>query len=121
MQTLNAELLNSRSATATLESWCSTQRLAKEPKIVARHLAGAVKAATPEMNRLLETTDTSFGRVVASLEPYRTTISTRTLWNGQGAAPAALFEHRALLYTRDHQPFSEVVEIYQRHVLPAIK
>jgi chorismate-pyruvate lyase len=163
MQTLNTELLNSRSATATLETWCRDHRLASEPKIVARLVPGAAKATsaeqrarlqvadhgqvkyrrvelrcgdrilseadnwyvpgrlTPEMNRLLDTTNTPFGRAVASLEPYRKTISTRTLWNGQGAAPAALFEHRAVLYTRDHQPFSEVVEVYQRHVLPAGK
>ena len=31
--------------------------------------------------------------------------------------PAALFEHRAVLYTRDHKPFSEVSEVYQRQVL----
>ena len=31
--------------------------------------------------------------------------------------PDALFEHRAVLYTREHQPFSEVHEVYQRDVL----
>jgi chorismate-pyruvate lyase len=161
MQTLNAELLNSRSATATLEAWCRDHRLASEPKIVARLVPGAPKAPTAEqrarlkvsdrdevryrrvelrcgtetlseadnwyvpsrltadMNRLLETTDTPFGRAVAPLEPYRKTIDTRMLWSGKGPAPDALFEHRAVLYTRDHQPFSEVVEVYQREVLPA--
>jgi hypothetical protein len=33
------------------------------------------------------------------------------------AMPAALFEHRAMLYTRDHLPFAEVDEIYQRQIL----
>jgi hypothetical protein len=33
------------------------------------------------------------------------------------AIPAALFEHRALLYTRENRPFSEVREVYQRGVL----
>jgi chorismate-pyruvate lyase len=161
MQALNTELLSSRSATATLETWCRNHRLASEPKIVARQIPGATKAATadqrarlkvadqgqvkyrrvelkcgdrvlsiadnwyvpsrltPEMNQLLDTTDTPFGRAVQSLEPYRKTISTQTLWNGKGAAPSALFEHRAVLYTHDGQPFSEVVETYQRQVLPS--
>lgn len=160
MQALNTELLNSRSATATLETWCRDHHLASEPKIVARLVPGAVKAPsveqrarlkvserdevkyrrvelrcgeqtlseadnwyvpnrlTPEMNRLLETTDTPFGRAVAALEPTRQTISTTMLWNGEGAAPKALFEHRAVLFSRDRQPFSEVVETYQRQVLP---
>jgi chorismate-pyruvate lyase len=161
MQSLNTELLNSRSATATLETWCRVHRLASEPKIVARLVPGATRAPsaeqrarlnvterdevkyrlvdlrcgdqtlskaenwyvpsrlTAEMNRLLETTDTPFGRAVASLEPYRKTIATQMLWSGEGTAPSALFEHRAVLYTRDHQPFAEVVEVYQRQVLPA--
>ena len=31
--------------------------------------------------------------------------------------PAVLFEHRAVLYTRNHRPFSEVRERYQRDAL----
>src|SRR5690606_39006161 len=83
-----------------------------------------------------------FGRVVASLGTYRRTVSAVVLWTplpegwARGAAtgvggwddersgaagaltiPAALFEHRAVLYTRDHAPFSEVAETYQRAVL----
>ena len=161
MLRLNTELLNSRSATATLETWCRDHRLASEPKIVARLVPGAASTPSaeqrarlevsgndqvkyrqvdlrcgsqtlskaenwyvpsrlsPDMNRLLDTTDTPFGRVVASLEPYRKTIATRILWSGKGDAPGALFEHRAVLYSRDHKPFSEVVEVYQRQVLPA--
>jgi chorismate-pyruvate lyase len=88
---------------------------------------------TPEMNRLLETTATPFGRVVQALEPYRRTISAKVLWrplpegwerqereskpNGALAIPDALLEHRAVLYTRDHRPFSEVDEVYQRQLL----
>jgi len=66
---------------------------------------------TPEMNRLLETTETPFGRVVAPLEPYRRTFDVKTLW------PGALFEHDAIVYTREQKPFSEVHEIYQRPLL----
>ena len=177
IQTLNAEILGSRSATVTLENWCRSHQLAQEPRILARPVTGVSKAATaeqrqrlevteqeevkyrrvqlrcgpqvlseadnwyvparltPEMNRLLETTDTPFGRAVESLQPYRRTFSVTLLWaplpddwkresaairggkNGTLAIPAALFEHRAVLYTRDHKPFSEVSEVYQRQIL----
>jgi chorismate-pyruvate lyase len=177
MQTLNAEILASRSATATLERWCRDHRLADTPTIVAVRVAGADKILaqeqrlrlrvaerepvryrrvrlrcgdhvlseadnwyvparlTAEMNRLLDTTDTPFGRVVQPLEPYRQTFATRVLWSplpvgwempSGGRPPATdrplaipdeLFEHRAILYTRDHVPFSEVAETYLRPVL----
>ena len=67
---------------------------------------------TPDMNRLLEMTDAPFGRVVASLEPYRRTFGVTLLLSADG-----LFEHRAILYSKDHRPFSEVAEIYQHDVL----
>jgi chorismate-pyruvate lyase len=176
MQTLNAEILASRSATRSLETWCRDYKLAPEPRIVADRVGGvdhALDAAqlarlgvasaaevkyrhvrlrcgtrvlseadnwyvpsrlTPEMNAALETTDAPFGRVVAPLEPYRRTFEMRLLWAplpdawrpGSAAAagaggvltvPDALFEHHAVLYTRDNQPFSYVVEVYQRDIL----
>lgn len=67
---------------------------------------------TQEMNRSLDTTDTPFGKAVAALEPTRETIGTTV-----SSQPGALFEIRAVLYTRDHQPFSEVAEVYQRGLL----
>jgi hypothetical protein len=74
---------------------------------------------TPEMNRLLDTTTTPFGRVVQALEPYRRTFASKMLWSSAASPspPEALFEHRAVLYTRDNKPFSEVYEIYQRDLL----
>jgi len=177
VQTLNAEVLASRSATLTLEGWCRDHQLAAEPKIVAEVVRGVAKTATAEqrhrlqvtpqaevkyrrvqlrcgdrvlseadnwyvpdrltaaMNRLLDTTGTPFGRVVQPLEPYRRTFDVKLLWSplpdgwerGSIAAspgtagvltiPEALFEHRAILYTREHQPFSEVDEVYQRQLL----
>ena len=176
IQTLNADILASRSATQSLENWCRDHRLADEPRIVARALTGVNKAPdaeqrqrlevtdrdevkyrrvqlrcgihvlseadnwyvpgrlTPEMNRLLETTDTPFGTVVRSLEPYRRTFAVKLLWaplpdgweRGTAASastgrtlviPDALFEHRAVLYDRSGRPFSEVSEVYQRDVL----
>jgi chorismate-pyruvate lyase len=91
---------------------------------------------TPEMNRLLETTDTPFGRAVQELRPYRRTFAVTILWSplphgweqrraGRRHAfvrrplviPKELFAHRAVLYTSDHEPFSEVSETYQGEVL----
>jgi len=177
IQTLNAEILASRSATQSLENWCRDHRLADEPRIVARSIREVSRAPdadqrqrlqvtdrdevkhrrvqllcgarvlseadnwyvpgrlTPEMNRLLETTDTPFGTVVRSLEPYRRTFAMKILWaplpdgweRGSAASPGAagrtlvipdaLFQHQAVLYDRDGRPFSEVSEIYQRDIL----
>ena len=179
VQTLNATLLGSRSATFALERWCADHRLAAEPRIVARLVRDVHKAPTPEqrrrlqvsdeepiryrrvelvcgghvlseadnwyvpsrltpeMNRLLETTDTPFGRAVQELKPYRQTFAVEVHWQPlqQGwetapqpdvcAAPAGgpldvprtLFEHRAVLYTADRTPFSEVDETYLAEIL----
>lgn len=80
---------------------------------------------TPEMNRALETTDTPFGKVVKPLKPFRRTFAAQTLWSAAKAGgdapnlpiPQKLFEHRAVLYTSENLPFSEVDEVYQRDLL----
>jgi chorismate-pyruvate lyase len=89
---------------------------------------------TLQMNRLLETTDTPFGKAVLDLHFYRQTFAANVLWLplpegwemksstvfGKGgilAIPQALFEHRALLFTKNGVPFSEVRETYQRALL----
>jgi hypothetical protein len=161
VQRLNAEILNSTSATLTLEKWCGDHHLAADPVVVATRVRGAEKPPTADqrtrlgvgaredvryrrvqltcgttvlseadnwyvparltadMNRQLDTSDAPFGKVVRPLEPYRRTFAVKTLWSDASARaiPAALFEHRAILYTRDRQPFSEVDEIYQRGLL----
>jgi chorismate-pyruvate lyase len=181
IQTLNANILSSTSATTTLESWCRDHALAVPPRIAATRIQSAERPAsaeqrarlgvgdtetirhrrvqlrcgdrvlseadnwyvpgrlTTEMNRLLDTTDTPFGRAVQPLGPYRRTLEVRMLWAplpdgwerepresaaaaaatvaGPLTIPDALFEHRAVLYTRDHTPFSEVHEVYQRELL----
>jgi hypothetical protein len=177
IQTLNSDILASRSATASLERWCRDHRLAEDPSIVAAPSRGAGQPATveqrqrlqiaehervafrhvrlrcgqrtlseadnwyvpsrltAEMNRLLDTTDAPFGPVVQALEPYRRTLAATLLWaplpagweRGSTPLPAttasalaipdALFEHRAVLYTREGMPFAEVDEIYQRDLL----
>ena len=173
IQTLNAQLLASRSATQTLETWCGDHQLAAEPKIVARLVTGVEQAAvrraaarlrvaptdvvkyrhvqlvcgsrvlseadnwyvpgrlTAEMNRLLETTETPFGTAVRPLEPFarrsmrrccgrRCRSDGRARWprrfrarrTRRSRSPDALFAHRAVLFTGDRVPFSEVYEVY---------
>jgi chorismate-pyruvate lyase len=87
---------------------------------------------TPEMNKLLDTTDTPFGRAVQALHFQRRTLSAKVLWRPlpegweMSAAsanavvvpiPATLLEHRAVLTLPDGTPFSEVVESYTADVL----
>ena len=90
---------------------------------------------TAAMNEQLKTGDTPFGKVVRPLAPYRRTFELRQLWSplpqgwergapiadedGSLEIPAALFEHRALLYSEAHVPFAEVHETYQRDLLAA--
>jgi chorismate-pyruvate lyase len=175
VQTLNADILASRSATTTLEHWCRDHRLASPATIVAHAVKGAEKSPTreqrqrlevtpaepiryrhvqlacgdhvlseadnwyvpsrltPAMNRTLDSTETPFGQVVRPLQPYRETFAVKMLWeplsdgwelaaapapkSGVLRVPHALFEHRAVLFTREHKAFSEVDEVYQREVL----
>lgn len=157
LQALNAELLASSSATATLERWCREHDMASPPTIVAQRVRGVSKPPSAEqlqrlavadvsavqyrrvqlrcgthvlseadnwyvparltaaMNQQLETTDVPFGKVVRELAPYRRTVEAKVLWT-RGAMPREVMMHRAVLYTAGHQPFSEVVETYQREL-----
>jgi hypothetical protein len=89
---------------------------------------------TPEMNKLLDTTDTPFGLAVQPLHFQRHTISAELLWqplasgwemrppSAASAAsklcvPTQVLQHRALLTLPDGTPFSEVVETYTGNVL----
>jgi chorismate-pyruvate lyase len=73
---------------------------------------------TPEMNKLLDSSDTPFGKAVQSLHFQRRTLSSRVLWMPADVPmPADLLEHRALLSLPDGTPFSEVVETYTANVL----
>lgn len=87
-----------------------------------------------DMNRLLDGTDTPFGKVIRPLEPYRRTLAVRMLWTPLPDAwetstwppdtssrvgtrldiPGAMFEHSALVFSREQQPLAEVHEIYRR-------
>src|SRR5277367_3612000 len=89
---------------------------------------------TPEMNHVLEMTDTPFGKAVAALHFRRHTLSADLLWRplpkgwemDAAAAqddksaltvPDHVLEHRAVLSLPDGEPFSEVVETYTGEVL----
>jgi hypothetical protein len=89
------------------------------------------------MNRLLDTTDTAFGRAVQALDFHRRTLSVKLLWSPlpqdweMGAPlpkhrgttltmPEAVLEHRAVLTLPNGTPFSEVVETYTSEVLGAL-
>jgi hypothetical protein len=183
IESLNAEILSSSSATLTLERWCRDHALADPPQILARRVdapgappspevrsdlqvssadpvryrrveltcgAHVLSVAenwyvpsrlTPDMNRLLDDTQTPFGKVVLPLKPHRETRAMERLWsplpegweglrNASSTAtpdaavtaaplniPAALFEHRAVLYTEAHVAIAEVREVYQRDLL----
>jgi chorismate-pyruvate lyase len=88
---------------------------------------------TPEMNQVLDTTDTAFGRAVQALNFRRRTLSADLLWSPLpegwegGAAlqdvpgatltiPHQLLQHRAVLTTPDGTPFSHVVETYTSEI-----
>jgi chorismate-pyruvate lyase len=89
---------------------------------------------TAEMNQVLDTTDTPFGRAVQALHFHRRTLSARLLWSplpvgwemehslpkaakGSLAVPPELIQHRAVLTLPDGTPFSVVVETYTNEIL----
>lgn len=84
---------------------------------------------TAAMNATLDTTDTSFGRVVGPLDFSRRTLSSALLWPPQTPGwadrpagkwlkiPAALIENRAVLSLPDGRPISLVDEVYSNQVL----
>src|SRR5262249_3118498 len=89
---------------------------------------------TGDIKRLLETTDTPFGKAVQPLQPTRQTFDARVLWSPLPAGwemggvaglesrtaieiADVLFVHRAVLYDSSRRPISEVHEFYQRGAL----
>jgi hypothetical protein len=57
IETLNAELLSSHSATLTIEKWCADHKLAATPKIVARLDRAVDKPPTAEQRQRLQVGD----------------------------------------------------------------
>ena len=89
---------------------------------------------TAEMNKLLDSTDVPFGRVVQALHFQRRTLSSTQLWfplpegwemnpippsaaSAVLTIPSELLQHRAVLTLPDGTPFSEVVETYTAGIL----
>lgn len=89
---------------------------------------------TPEMNKLLDTTDVPFGKAVQALHFRRHTLWSKVLWwplpegwemqtsavsneLATSSMPAQLLEHKAVLTLPDGTPFSEVVESYTDKVM----
>lgn len=76
---------------------------------------------TPEMNTVLETTQTPFGRVVHPLAPSRRNLSLKMLWTPTDiempGPDRKLFYVEAVLSTAAGLPFCEVAETYTGAVL----
>ena len=66
---------------------------------------------TPDMNKTLDTSETSFGTVVKPLNFHRRTLKMEAL-----TEPAHALRVTALLLTPDNTPFSLVVENYAREL-----
>jgi len=58
LESLNADLLSSDSATVTLEHWCDAHRLASPARIVAARVPGIDKPVSPEQREALGVTST---------------------------------------------------------------
>lgn len=83
---------------------------------------------TDDMNRQLEETETSFGRVAKPLNYSRRTLSHDVLWSpldsrlgADHAMPRAILAHRALLLLPDGTPISEVHETYLSSLFAVIE
>ena len=89
---------------------------------------------TADMNKVLDTTDTPFGRAVQELHFQRRTLTARLLWSplpqgwemaatltgankGLLQIPPQTIQHQAVLTLPDNTPFSVVVETYTNEIL----
>jgi hypothetical protein len=126
---LQADLLAATSATQVLTRYCADLRLASPPVIQAvreettaawpmelrcgTHVLSNAdnwylpSRLTPEMNRLLDETETPFGTVVRPLDFHR-----QTLEASAGPNPGTVLRIKALLLTAANAPFSLVIENY---------
>lgn len=66
---------------------------------------------TPEMNRVLDTSDTPFGKVVAPLGFRREMLQSRR-GRGEGCPAGTVLSNRALLRMADGRPLALVIECY---------
>ncbi len=73
---------------------------------------------TPEMNRILDSTDTPFGRVAASLRFTRQPLADSRARLPE-CPPGTILAHRARVLLAGGQPLSLLVECYTRGNLSA--
>ena len=180
IETLNAEILASSSATRALEHWCQIHAMAADPKVHAELIRGPDRPLdeagrqrlglsadepvryrhvrlvcgghvlseadnwyvpsrlAPDMNRVLDTTDTPFGKAVAALRFTRQTFAVDGIWSplpddwqirppapddpdAQLSIPRILFTHHAVLRDAANRPFSEVAEHYTNELLDFVR
>jgi hypothetical protein len=118
LQTLNAQLLSSDSATATLERWCADHQLSGQPRIVAERVAGVEKSPTAEQRRDL-------GAAAGDAIRYRhvkllcgsTMLSEADNWY----LPGRLTPEMNDLLEKTNAPFGKAVQPlrFQRHTISA--
>jgi chorismate-pyruvate lyase len=107
VEAFNLRLLGSRTATSTLEKWCSDRKLADVPKIRAKIITGVEKPPTPEQRkrlRISESEPVSYRRV--ELECGDHVLSEADNW----FVPARLTEDMRNRLERTDAPFGRVVE-----------
>ncbi len=106
LQTLNANLLASTSATLSLETWCADHGMAREPKVVARLLRGADLPASPEVRaRLAVAPDTPLKYRRVQLYCGEHLLSEADNWY----VPARLTAAMNQLVEQTDTPFGKVV------------
>ena len=118
LQTLNAELLSHDSATATLEHWCDSHRLATPPRIVAQRVPGADRPPSDAQRRELGATmDETVRYRHVKLMCGPVLLSEADNWY----LPARLTPEMNRQLDSTDTPFGRVVQAlhFQRHTLSA--
>lgn len=112
LQTLNANLLASKSATSTLEAWCEDHQMAPIPKIIAVRDTRAFKETSEEVRALLKVSDADsilYRRVQLVCGEH--ILSQADNWY----VPSRLTENMNFLLTQTDTPFGVVVRPLNFH------
>jgi chorismate-pyruvate lyase len=110
LQTLNADILASTSATQVLERWCREHELAGEPRLVAHRVTGVDKPPTAEQLQRLGVSDVSelrYRRVALRCGAF--TLSEADNWY----VPGRLTEEMNRLLDTTNTPFGIAVRPLQ--------
>jgi hypothetical protein len=91
IESLNAEILSSSSATLTLERWCRDHALADPPQILAHRVDVSAAPPSAEVRSDLQLSsadpvryrrvELTFGKAVLQLKPHRETRAVQHLWS----------------------------------------